>query len=1416
MSILTDIKSKIKSFGGTLEIRQNDFPDEGPDVLGGFGHFVQKGLFPNAVGIPGVPPRTEWEKVTLSADGKVLTYSAKTTKLFFGQNSDAKIVITTTDSDTRVRVELSSVVSTNVPFPLDALEWIPLKAMEFKVIMRWDSGAGTFKFDESRGGLFDLADGAKLRMGLAKVATNQWQLAISQTSDTLLTLGDIGKILNLESAVNTFLPANFRNTAAGSLAITTLSAIIDISAKQFQSFSLETSLVGKTWTPAPGLVVDSITTNFLLERTDAGSLELTTVFSGAVSGHPFSLTGVLNSTKPWEATLEQVSIADVFDLFLQNKAVSPADFFENTVVAQKFDLAMQVYFQDHTDEEGETIPANSFDLHLDSGTGASVGAGLAMEELGFQFIPKEDDPGKTEVFFVSQITLDLDGSLNTLMLKAKIPENKQDSMHLAGSLEMDPGLPVGKFINFLTSKGFGVTLPGSLEDFSLTDIGFSFTLTPKENTTEKDKELNFSCAGSLPLDGDLTLDPAVDFYYKKEAGKSEIKVLGQLILEVAAITDETPAQQVALNLAFATDPDDKSFSGSLFVPENNPLTLKTIVGRFDPGMVDSLPDFTLPIPGFFLAYTKKKPEQGTPATPATPALKGKLMLGIRPIAGLRFSDLPMVGNALPANMEIGVNNLMFLYTGDNFSADEVEKINGLLPVEFQMMKTDEQPEQFEKGLLITGSAQLGPKAIGLYLPVGKKKSAAQRRDVGQPPGEASEAPKKWFKVAKRLGPLYVSRVGFAFPESRLTLMLEAELTLGPLTLAMYGFSIGSRLDRFEPVPGLEGFGLSFVKPPVEISALFVKVGDDVPSGAPAGVIVKDRFAGVAVIKTSKLSISAIGEYASTNRGPSFYLFAYIGYPLGGPAFFFVEGLALGFGFNRSVRLPEVSEINRHPFVAIAMSPDGSLLELAESLISGNYVPIAPGSIFLALGIRFTTFKLLDSFALLVAVFGNNNFRLNLMGVSKLVLPPGAKEAGAPPLAEITLNLRGAFDTEEGFFGLDAQLTPDSYLLSKSCTLQGGFAFYTWFKGPHEGDFVLTLGGYHPRFNKPAHYPNVPRIGFNWQVSSTVEIKGRMYFALTPTAVMAGGRLEATWNSGNLKAWFIIGADFLISWKPYFYDINLYLQFGVSYTFWFFGRRTLSLELSADLHIWGPEFAGTASIDIRVTSFTVYFGAETTPSQDALDWTTFRESFLPQRVLGMTISEGLIRETPDGSWIVDPDRLVFEVESAVPNKIFRIEGAEQSIGAVPAIGAGPMLTSNLDTEMAIDLDELDASNFNVTPIRKSLPAALWGQSSSTKPEVNPTKQLISNVPTGLRFTVKPPNPPDTIAGIRAEFLAFNEDEHATSNKWAVLNAFQPAVAATSIRQSLLTAFGAAPTLGVIEVGDLSGLDLTVAKMGFGSY
>ena len=239
-----------------------------------------------------------------------------------------------------------------------------------------------------------------------------------------------------------------------------------------------------------------------------------------------------------------------------------------------------------------------------------------------------------------------------------------------------------------------------------------------------------------------------------------------------------------------------------------------------------------------------------------------------------------------------------------------------------------------------------------------------------------------------------------------------------------------------------------------------------------------------------------------------------------------------------------------------------------------------------------------------------------------------------------------------------------------------------------------------------------------------------------------------------------------------------------------------------------------------------FGAGAALNTEALDWRTFKKSFLPGQVLGMTIVNGLIKETDDGSWIVDPDKLVFEVESAIPNKLFKIETVTKYTES-PAIGAGPMLTSDLDTEINIDLDELtvnplDATNdhFTVERIEKSIPAAVWGVSGSTKPAVNPSKRLIPNVLSGMRFTVIPPTPPDTIANISSENLAFNEADHGTIDTWETLDSFLDGEAPDSVQNDLIQAYAsleAMPgTVGQLAEADLATLDLTVSTVKTGAY
>ena len=161
--------------------------------------------------------------------------------------------------------------------------------------------------------------------------------------------------------------------------------------------------------------------------------------------------------------------------------------------------------------------------------------------------------------------------------------------------------------------------------------------------------------------------------------------------------------------------------------------------------------------------------------------------------------------------------------------------------------------------------------------------------------------------------------------------------------------------------------------------------------------------------------------------------------------------------------------------------------------------------------------------MLALKFGRH-FEIDLLGYSTLTAPPPETGKQLAPLAQAHLALKASFVPDEGFLAVRAQLTPNSYIFSTDCQISGGFAFYSWFDPhPNAGDFVLTLGGYHSKLLiVPEHYPKVPRLAINWQVNSELHVKADAYFALTGSALMAGGHLQVVYQHDKLKAWFNAG------------------------------------------------------------------------------------------------------------------------------------------------------------------------------------------------------------------------------------------------------------------------------------------------------
>lgn len=562
----------------------------------------------------------------------------------------------------------------------------------------------------------------------------------------------------------------------------------------------------------------------------------------------------------------------------------------------------------------------------------------------------------------------------------------------------------------------------------------------------------------------------------------------------------------------------------------------------------------------------------------------------------------------------------------------------------------------------------------------------------------------WFPIHKKLGPLYVLQLGVrqwkeADQSEWLSLVLDAGVEVGPLAIQVNDLSVDIPLKQAGSPKhweaDLKGLAVSIDADGFRLTGGLRKTG----SGENLS------YDGLCIVEAGGRTVSALGSYTKVEGEASFFAFVVLPIPLGGPPMFFVEGLALGFGYNRSLVVPGIDKIAKRDFMLLkalgegapkadkgtsstavspsntGVPPSATGVNRTAELIRDNpkqalgdfraeFLPVK-GAFFLAVGLDFTSFKLVRTQAVIYVLI-NKGFELGLVGVSKLALPENADK----PLVNIELALQLRFSTQLGRLSIEAQLTDKSYLLDEACKLTGGFAFYLWFAGVHAGDFVISIGGYHPRFKKPAHYPMVPRVGFHWSLSKTVTLKGEAYFALTPACVMAGGRLEAIFQSGGVRAWFIAGADFLISWKPFFYDIEIYVSIGAEVRFEILGIDCkLKIELGARLWLWGPPFAGEVEVDFYVISITIPLGSGKRPDLPPLSWGEFTGTLLPPHnpypkpgegkpssLYKVQVERGLFEElpletggeAPESLWVLR-NEFSLGVETLIPYTALRFQG-----------------------------------------------------------------------------------------------------------------------------------------------------------------
>ncbi|MEM0995440.1 MAG: DUF6603 domain-containing protein [Bacteroidota bacterium] len=733
---------------------------------------------------------------------------------------------------------------------------------------------------------------------------------------------------------------------------------------------------------------------------------------------------------------------------------------------------------------------------------------------------------------------------------------------------------------------------------------------------------------------------------------------------------------------------------------------------------------------------------------------------------LAFKDLPLIGS-IPVVNEYVLKHLGFSYTNADPAENDGKPVTFHLPQVSQAdnpLKTEGSPPSresntytidnsgdattfklnnkgfaFTAGFMKEGSdAAEDNFALPMALPTTTPPStpASYYQSDGNVDASPPDSPINWIEVNKTFGPVDLQKIGLNYRAGEATFGLSAGFTVAGVALDLEGLAITFPL----PLPGmpagnkvafdLQGMGLDFSKGSFNIGGAFLKAEID-------GIT---NYFGQAIIQIAKYGLKAIGGYAPAQGDDpaAFFLYANLEVPLGGPPFLYVSGLAFGFGVNYQLNLPTIDTLPGYLLLPgnAPKQPDKPADAFSGVLgqLAGGTNPVvqnAPGQYWVAAGIQFTSFNLISAFALVTFSFGVD-FQVGLLGSASITLPTGSPD----PLGYLEIDLVASFTPDSGVLAVAGVISPASYILGDYVKLSGGFAFDIWFSGEHAGDFVATLGGYYPSYDKPDWYPTVPKLALAFALGP-FQAAGSAYVALTPSLLMGGMQFKATYALGTIKAWFSAGVDFLLGWAPFFYRADAYVSVGCSVDM---GLFTLKVSVGADLQVWGPPFGGKAEVDLDIVKFTISFGSEQ-PNPIPVSWDNVKENFLPgadslavgaprsqsmarmaaapvaaaqSDIVSVSVQTGLLQtdvqdaEGRSWNWILDPNQFQIVTATTIPANLAQWATGASGAAALPNVLADyntePPSVGDIPYLALVDPDDHFSStevwnpNLNVRPMQ----------------------------------------------------------------------------------------------------------------------
>jgi hypothetical protein len=404
-------------------------------------------------------------------------------------------------------------------------------------------------------------------------------------------------------------------------------------------------------------------------------------------------------------------------------------------------------------------------------------------------------------------------------------------------------------------------------------------------------------------------------------------------------------------------------------------------------------------------------------------------------------------------------------------------------------------------------------------------------------------------ITGHLGPLTatVERMGV---ELRLAFVDGADAEFGPVDLSL----------RFTPPSGV---GLA-------VNAAAVRGGGflsfDHEKGEYAGAL--------ELVFQNSLALKAIGLIVTRmpDGSSGFSLIVIITAEFGTPI-----QLGLGFtligvggllGLHRTMRLEELAEGVRTGAIESVMFPDDVIANAAQILSDmQRFFPPEQGTFLIGPMAKLgwgTPPLITATVGLLIEIPPGN---IALLGVLKCVLPDKDRA-----LLVLQVKFIGAFEIDKSRLWFFASLFSSRVVF---ITIDGEMGLLiSW---GNEPSFVLSVGGFHPKFNPPPlPFPIPNRVSLSILNESFARIRVEGYFAVTSNTAQFGAKVELFFSLSFFSIDGHLGFDALFQFSPFYFIIT----FSASMSVKVFGVGLFSVRIRGQLEgtsPWHVEGEGSISL-----------------------------------------------------------------------------------------------------------------------------------------------------------------------------------------------------------------------------------------------